>query len=146
MKLLPALCLTAGFVLFSANAATANAPSPEEIAAGCVAKVRHTVERCTNATATETQQCVATIRRLIAGGHEAAARRVAHACIASLTNRTENCVARVKGICERCIEFLLDIGEPRLAHRVAGVCHDAVDKLRSNLQRAKGAIRRALGS
>lgn len=144
MKILSALCVAAGFAALSAN--VAQAASPEDVAARCVGAVNATVERCTNATASETQECVMKIRRLLAAGRERAAHRVARACVESLTNQAGNCSAHIKRICDHCVEFLLNVGEPELARRVDGACDDAVEKLRSNLQRAKGVIRSALGS
>lgn len=146
MKFAPAVLLALGFTLLSADASQANAASPEEIAARCVAKVNKTVERCTNATSSETQECVRKIRRLLAAGRDRAARRVARECVESLTQRTGNCVEHVKRICDECVEFLLRIGEPQLARRVDNACDDAVEKLRSNLARAKAVIRAALGA
>ncbi len=144
MRLLSAFCTAAGFLLLSAN--TASAHSPEEIAAQCVEAIHKTVERCTTTTRTRAQNCVRTIRRLRAAGQEEAARRVARECIDSLTNQTGNCVTHVKRICDRCVEFLLNIGQPRLARRVDAACDNAVERLRSSLNRAKNAIRSALTS
>jgi hypothetical protein len=44
-----------------------------------------------------------------------------------------------------CIDILLDMGEPQLARRVNNACNDAIERLRSILQREKNAIRTALG-
>jgi hypothetical protein len=144
MKFLSSLCTTAGLVLLSANSASAH--SPEEIAARCVETIHKAVERCTTATAAETQRCVITIRRLRAAGNERAAHRVARECVESLTNRMRNCVTHIQGHCDRCVEFLLNIGQPKLARRVDAACDAAVAKLRDNLNRAKNAIRSALNS
>ena len=145
MKFLSSLCTVAGLVLLSANSASAHS-SPEEIAARCVETIHKAVERCTTATATETQLCVRTIRRLRAAGNERAAHRVARECVESLTNRTINCVTHIQGHCDRCVEFLLNIDRPKLARRVDAACDAAVAKLRDNLNRAKNAIYSALNS
>lgn len=143
MNRLFALCFTAGLMIFT-NTAFADT-SPEDLAARCVTNVNGIVDRCQNAAAEETVECVRKIRRLLAAGREDAARDVARKCIRSATTRTENCANRVNRICNACIDELLELGAPQLARRVNNVCEDAISDLRSTLQREKNAIRTALG-
>jgi len=144
MKTLLTMCAAAGLLLTASNSASAYQGSPEDLAARCVDAIDAVVERCTNATADETQECVRTIRRLLAAGRVRAAHRVARACIESATTRTQNCANRVERICNACIETLLEMGEPQLARRVNDACEEAIATLRSLLQREKNAIRTAL--
>ncbi|MBT5311430.1 MAG: hypothetical protein HOL38_07590 [Verrucomicrobia bacterium] len=144
MKTLLTLCAAVGVLLAASNSASAYHNSPEDLAARCVNAVDGVVDRCTNAAADETQECVRTIRRLLSNGEVRAAHRVARECIRSATTRTENCANRVDRICLACIDILLEMGEPQLARRVNGVCEDAISQLRSLLQREKNAIRTAL--
>ena len=123
---------------------TASAKSPERIAHRCAEYVNGIVDRCRNAAADETQECVQQIRELLAEGRYEAARELAHECIRHATARTDACVDHVIEICRRCIDVLLDLGEPQLARRVANVCEDAIDELRHILEREKHAILAAL--
>lgn len=145
MKTLFALCATTGLLLSASNTAMADDQSPERIAARCVDAIDDTVDRCAHAAAKETHECVREIRRLLAAGRIRAAHRVARACVRSATDRTEHCADRVELICDVCIDILLDMGEPQLARRVNNACNDAIERLRSILQREKNAIRTALG-
>jgi hypothetical protein len=143
MKSLLMLCAVTGLLLAGTNSASAQ-DSPEDLAARCVEAVDGVVDRCTNAAADETQECVRKIRRLLAAGRVEAAHRVARACVASATERTENCARRVNRICDACIDLLLELGEPELARRVNNACEEAISQLRSLLQREKNAIETAL--
>ena len=144
MKSLLAFCAAAGLMMITSTASAQT--TPEDLAARCVKLVNKTVDRCQNAAADETKDCVRKIRRLKADGKERDARRVARECIRSATTRTENCVNRVNRICNVCIDKLVNLGAPKLARRVNNVCEDAVSDLRSTLQREKNQIRKALGS
>lgn len=141
MKLLFAFCAAAGLMMVTSSASAHT--SPEDTAARCVNTVNGIVDRCQNAAADETAECVRKIRRLLADGRERAARRVAAECIRSATTRTENCVNRVKRVCNACTDLLIDMGAPHLARRINHVCEDAVTTLRTTLQREKLAIRGA---
>ncbi|WP_339727002.1 hypothetical protein [uncultured Gimesia sp.] len=143
MKYLLAFCATLGLLMVTSTASAQT--SPEDLAARCVGAVNGTVERCQNAAADETQECLQKIRRLLADGRERAAHRVAAECVESATERTEKCAQRVNRICDACIDQLVNLGEPQLARRVNMVCKDAISKLRSTLQREKNAIRSAFG-
>lgn len=151
MKTLSALSALAVLTLFATNAAPVRAQSevgavsPEDIAQRCTGKVREVVARCREAAATETESCVRTIRKLRAAGHPKAARHVAAHCIRSATARTDRCVDRVERICNACVDKLLTLGAFKLARRVHAVCDEAVEHLRTILQREKSAIRDALG-
>lgn len=126
--------------------APAQAQTPERVAKQCVEAIDEVVERCANAAAQETRECVQLIRRLLRAGRERAARQVAERCIRSATTRTENCVERVHQICRRCINFLVEVGETQLARRVHNACKEAVSDIRSFLQREKAAIRAAFSN
>ena len=93
MKSLFALCAVMGLMMITSTASAQT--SPEDVAARCVNKINGIVDRCQSAAADETEECVRTIRRLLADGRERAARRVAKQCIRSATERTENCADRV---------------------------------------------------
>lgn len=138
-----ALCFAVG-LMFLTDTALADT-SPEDLASRCVSKVNGIVDRCQNAAAEETVECVRKIRQLLAAGREDAAHDVARKCIRSATTRTENCAKRVNRICNACIDELLELGAPQLARRVNNVCEDAISDLRTTLQREKNAIRTALG-
>lgn len=125
-------------------AQNAQAQSPERIAHRCVEHVNQIVERCTNAAADETHECIRRINELLEAGRYEAAREVAQQCIRSATARTEDCVRAVRQACERCINVLLDMGQPELARRVHNACEDAVEVLRHLLQRETNAIQNAL--
>ena len=109
-------------------------------------KIDHTVERCENAAADETADCLQQIRRLLADGQEQAARRVAADCIDSATERAEKCARYIKRLCNACIDQLVDLGATQLARRVNQVCDDAVADIRLILQREKNAIQNAFSS
>lgn len=143
MKYLFAFCATLGLLMVT-NTASAHT-SPEDLAARCVGAVNGIVDRCQNAAADETKECLHKIRRLLADGNEQAARRVAADCIESATERTENCGKRVNRICDECIDQLVSLGAPQLARRVNNACEAAISDLRSTLQREKNAIQNAFG-
>lgn len=143
MKYLLAFCATLGLLMVTSTASAQS--SPEDLAARCVSTVDGIVDRCQNAAADETQECLQKIRRLLAEGRERAARRVAIDCIQSAIERTEICANRVNRVCDECIDELVNLGEPQLARRVTMVCKDAISDLRSTLQREKNAIRGAFG-
>ncbi|QDT44200.1 hypothetical protein Pan241w_43080 [Gimesia alba] len=143
MKTLLAFCATLGLLMVTSTASAHT--SPEDLAARCVGAVNGIVDRCQNAAADETQECLQKIRRLLAEGRERAARRVAADCIESATERTENCAKRINRICDECVDQLVSLGAPQLARRVNSACEDAISDLRSTLQRQKNAIRGAFG-
>lgn len=143
MKYLFAGCAALGLMMLTTTASAQT--TPEDLAARCVSAVNGIVDRCQNAAADETEECVQKIRRLLADGRERAARRVAAECIETATERTEKCAKRVNRICDACIDELVDLGAPQLARRVNNACEDAISDLRSTLQREKKVIRNALG-
>jgi hypothetical protein len=124
---------------------SASAETPERIAHLCISHVEGIVERCTNAAADETHECVRTIRALLEAGRVEAAHQVARECIRSATARTEACVDHVIHVCRECVNALLDLGAVQLARRVANACEAAILDLRHLLQREKNAIEQALG-
>ena len=143
MKYFLASCAALGLMLMTTTVFAHTAP--EDIAARCVGNVNGIVDRCQNAAADETAECVQLIQRLLADGQERAARDAARKCIRSATTRTENCANLVNRICNACIEKLVSMGATQLARRVNNVCEDAISDLRSTLQREKNAIRNAFG-
>jgi len=143
MKYLFASCAALGLMMMTTTVSAHT--SPEDIAARCVGNVNGIVDRCQNAAADETAECVQKIQRLLADGQERAARDAARKCIRSATTRTENCANRVNRICNACIEKLVSMGATQLARRVNNVCEDAISDLRATLQREKNAIRNAFG-
>lgn len=143
MKYLFACCAVLGFMTMTTPVSAHT--SPEDIAARCVNNVTGVVDRCQNAAADETTECVQTIRRLLADGQERAARDAARKCIRAATARTEKCANRVNRICNACIDQLVSMGATQLARRVNNVCEDAISDLRTTLQRQKNAIRNAFG-
>ena len=143
MTRLLTLCAMTAFVVFAQNN-TAQAQSPEDIAARCVAEVNQSIERCRRATAKEVSECVPLIKRLVEAGRVEEAHQVARRCVTSAENRTERCVDHVKSVCRRCVTLLVGLGAPQLARRVAFTCEAAVETLRQFLQREKHAIEKAL--
>ena len=144
MKVILSLMTVVGLLLITGSASAHT--TPEDLAARCVAKIDHTVERCENAAADETADCLQRIRRLLADGQEQAARRVAAECIDSATERAEKCARYIKRLCNACIDQLVDLGATQLARRVNQVCEDAVADIRLILQREKNAIQNAFSS
>ncbi len=143
MKRLTALMVLFAFTLLG-RPQQVRADHAAAFAQECAEHVQQIVQRCQNAAAKETHECVRRINALQAQGRERAARRVARECIEQATTRTENCVEAVHKICSDCIDVLLFLGEPELARRMHNVCEDAVEKLRGILQREKQAIQAAL--
>ncbi len=144
MKVILSLMTVVGLLLITGSASAHT--TPEDLAARCVVKIDHTVERCENAAADETADCLQQIRRLLADGQEQAARRVAADCIDSATERAEKCARYIKRLCNACIDQLVDLGATQLARRVNQVCDDAVADIRLILQREKNAIQNAFSS
>lgn len=142
MKSLFAFCAAAGLMMITSTASAHF--SPEDLAARCANEVNGIVDRCQEAAADETTECVRTIRRLLADGRERAARRVAADCIADATARTEKCTHRVNRITNACIDELLNMGASVLARRLDNARDNAIEELRKILQREKHAIRNAL--
>lgn len=120
------------------------AHDPVEIAQRCTQRVTQIVERCDNAAADETRECVRRINALLDAGRSEAAEAVAEECVRSATQRARNCSAAIEAICDECVDILLTLGEPQLARRVNNVCEGAVEHLRISLQRQKNIIRQAL--
>ena len=118
--------------------------NPVDAAQRCVARVNHIVERCENAAADETQECIRKIRRLLEAGHRDRAVAVARDCIQSARQRTRNCIAEVRDVCGECIDYLLSVGAERLARRVRNACGDAIEDLENLLERQENAIQQAL--
>ncbi|MFK7776657.1 MAG: hypothetical protein QM501_00880 [Gimesia sp.] len=143
MKYLFACCAALGLMMVTTTASAQT--SPEDIAARCVSNVNGIVDRCQDAAADETTECVRKIRRLLADGQERAARDAARKCIRSATARTEKCAKRVNRICNACIDKLVSVGASQLARRVNNVCKTAISDLRVTLQREKNMIRNAFG-
>lgn len=125
---------------------TALAENPERIAHRCATYVNGIVDRCENAAAEETQECVEQIRELLAAGREEAAHELARECIRNATARTDACIEHVIMVCHRCIDLLVDLGEPQLARRVANFCEGTIEDLEHILARETHAIRQALGA
>ncbi len=118
--------------------------NPVDAAARCIAHVEHLVNRCENAAAEETQQCVHEIRRLKADGQHEAAIQVARECVSSSRRRTRICIGEVREICIRCIDYLLQFGAEELAGRVRYNCGAAIEQLETIQQRVENVIREAL--
>jgi hypothetical protein len=131
-------------VLVLALAQSASAQSPERLAHRCVEYVNSIVERCANAAADETHQCIREINALLEAGRYEAAVEVARECIRSATARTEHAAGLIESARTRCINILLEVGEVELARRVSNACDDALEQLRHLLQREKNAIQNAL--
>jgi hypothetical protein len=144
LKTLLPLCALAGLLLCHSNSTRADEASAEAIAKRCANAVDQIVDRCTNAAADETAECVKKIRRLLAAGEEQAAIRVARECVASATERTEKCVQRIDRLCSACIDLLVELGETQLARRLNRFCEEAIEHLWSILERETNAIRTAL--
>ncbi len=131
-------------VLVLVLAQTASAQSPERLAHRCVEYVNNIVDRCTNAAADETHECIRQINALLEAGRYEAAREVAHECIRSATARTEHAAELIESARVRCVNALLEMGAIELARRVSNACDDAIEQLRHLLQREKNAIQNAL--
>lgn len=121
-----------------------SAQSPERLAQRCVEYVNQIVNRCANAAADETHECIRTIEALLAEGNYERAREVAAECIRSATARTEHAAGLVESARVRCVNALLEMGAEELARRVSNACDDAIEQLRHLLQREKNAILDAL--
>jgi hypothetical protein len=130
--------------VLATTATTASAHNPERIAARCLEEVRGLVDRCTNAAAHETKECVRKINALQEQGRDEAAIRVARECVESARHRTRRCISEIRDVCTRCIDFLLDIGEEDLAARVRWNCGDAIEDVENVLAREVSAIQAAL--
>ncbi|QDT92720.1 hypothetical protein [Gimesia algae] len=144
MKLILSLATVLGLMLVTGTVSAHT--TPEDLAARSVAKLDQVVDRCENAAADETAECLHQIRRLLADGQEQAARRVASNCIESATERAEKCAKYIKRLCHECIEQLVSLGATQLARRVNQVCEDAISDIRLILQREKNAIQNAFDS
>jgi cellobiose-specific phosphotransferase system component IIA len=139
-----AACL-AVMTAISTLAPTANAHvNPEEVAHRCVHQVDQILDRCENAAASETQECLKAIRRYRAAGRRDLAIQTARECIQAARERTRHCISAVRDVCTRCIDWLLAHGADRLAARVRNVCADAIEHLENLLKRQENAIRQAL--
>lgn len=125
--------------------ATARAHTdPEDVARRCVHRVDQILERCENAAAQETQDCLQAIRRYLNAGRRDLAIRTARECVNSARERTRRCTQEVRDVCTECIDWLLLHGADRLAARVRRVCADAIEQLEMMLERQENAIREAL--
>lgn len=125
-------------------ASSVSASTPEDLAARCVQKVQQVVDRATQASQDETEKCLRRIRFLLAQGDYEGAVAVALDCIASAEERTIKAAGLIDELCERCVNALREMGEPRLALRVENFCNEAIEKLRTLLQRQKMVLRNAL--
>ncbi len=118
--------------------------NPVDAAARCIAHVEQLVNRCENAAAGATQQCVHEIRRLKADGQYEAAIQVARECVSSSRRRTRICIGEVREICVRCIDYLLQFGAEELAGRVRYNCGAATEQLETMQRRLENVIQAAL--
>jgi len=130
--------------VFTATADSASAHDPAQTAARCVTQINQIVDRCTNAAANETQECVRQINRLQELGRDEAAIQVAREFDHSARQRTRKCIAAIREICTECVDFLLNVGERDLAARVRWNCSDAISSVESILARETSAIQAAL--
>ena len=127
-------------------ASAVRAEGPEDWAARCVARVEGLVDRCENAVADDTRQCVREIQALLEAGRVNAARQTARECLQSGHDRAERCAELIRRVCNVCIDELLDAGAIELARRVENACDDAISRLRHMLQRQENIILGALGA
>ncbi len=132
------------FAICLGMVSTATAQDPVDIAQRCARRVNQLVQRCDNAAAEATSECVRKINALQNAGREEAAKEVAEQCIRKATQRARNCAAAVESVCDECIDVLLEMGEPQLARRLNNICEDALEHIRTTLQRQKNIIREAL--
>lgn len=114
---------------------------PVQLFEKCVESVRHLVSRCDNRTKETVQECVPRIKRLLNAGKREEAKRLARKCTTKIERQSNQCVDLVKQRCERCINALLDMGAPRLAHRLREICADSIEHLRTSERRAIRIIR-----
>lgn len=114
----------------------------EDVARHCVRRVNHIVDRCTNAVADTTVDCVRRINELLEAGEVEAARRVARACIADIRDITDACSEAIVEICTRCVTVLInEFGAEELAARVRNHCVDSLVEISTLEDRAIGFIR-----
>lgn len=126
----------------SASAGNGFAHTPEEVAQHCARRVNQIGDRCTNAVADTTLECVREINHLLDEGEVEAARRVARACIEDIQHIVDVCMEAIEQVCVRCINVLLDdFGAEELAARVRNFCGDALEDLARLERRAINLIR-----
>jgi predicted component of type VI protein secretion system len=142
LRLIVATCAA---LMIAGTVDTAHAHvNPVDVAQRCAARVQHIVDRCENAAADETSECIRKIRRLLADGQRDRAVQVARDCIQAARQRTRNCTAEVRDVCGECIDYLLSVGAERLAARVRNLCSDAIEDLQNLLERQENAVQQAL--
>jgi len=127
------------------NAAHAH-QNPEDFAARCVAKAEQSLARVRNAIADDLHRCLPAIRRAKAAGNRPLAIRLARECVDSINGTTRAGHNFVRGLCTRCVDHLLSIGEFRLAARVRAACGDILDAIEAAGERGRNAVREALYS
>ena len=131
-------------VLFGVSPSVDAHQNPQDVAERCVAHVRQIVNRCENAAAQQTSACLKQVRELLAAGRKDLAIIAVRECLRAARERTRLATAEVREICGRCIDYLLQIGEDRLAARVRNVCAEAIEAIEHLLQRQENALRSAL--
>ena len=118
--------------------------NPEDVAARCVDRVESLVDRYQDVTADKGQECLATIRRLLAAGRKEAAIHAGRRCIEASRQRADDVLTDTRSLCAECIEYLRTVGAYRLAARVQNACEDAALIMGATQDRLESIIDTAL--
>ncbi len=143
--MLRTMAITGVLAIFFGISQSADAhQNPQHVAERCVAQVRQIVVRCENAAAQQTTACLLQVRELLAAGRKDLAIIAVRECLKAARERTRLATAEVREICGRCVDYLQQIGEHRLAARVRNLCAEAIEAIENLLLRQEHALRTAL--
>ena len=111
--------IAAVFAVVLSSTLTAQAHvNPADVAERCINHVDNVADRCHNAIADDTHDCVIEIRRLLRAGRDEAAAAVARQCLQDGRETVRKCSIEITDICTECVRYLLNVGADQLARRV----------------------------
>ena len=137
--------IAAVFAVVLTSTLTAQAHvDPADVAERCVNQVDGMAERCHNAIADDTIDCVAKIHRLLREGRDEAAAAVARDCLQNGRETVRICSNEITDTCTECVRYLVNVGANHLARRVFHHCGDVIDAFDVLLARQEEILADAL--
>jgi len=140
LKTFAVVCL----LLISAVNAQEPQLHPQEIATHCVDAVDRIDQRVTEVVAARTAECREEIRRLLRAGEPDQAAVAARRCIETSKTQVRRATVEIRELCDRCAQWLLELGFNQLARRVYDFCDDTIDGFSVLLSRQREILGDAL--